>query len=350
MTHLANRKRVIFIDLVKAIAIILVVLGHCIQYGSGNGYLRTEAFFDNVVFKTIYSFHMPLFMLISGYLFACGIDRKTTKEIFFTRLRSLIIPIFVWAIIPLLLYILHTDNLSIWSTIEHYVTYCFKSLWFLWAVFWLSLIVTAVNRVFKDNILIYILIFVVAFLIPDSYNLYLYKYMYPFFVVGYFFSKLNLQERVKKIYTNKLFAMVWGALFLMMLYLYNKDIYIYTTGHSILNKPLLDQLSINAYRYAIGFIGSVLVLTLLYQLYNLPKIKNSIKEEGLLLNIGTKSLGIYIISSLLNGIVLEITHTFNGPNYIFIVVETVCVIFTSMMLIFLIKKHSSLNRVLLGAK
>ena len=53
------------IDILKGVAIFLVVFGHCIQYCS-QGYFD---FFENKVFIFIYTFHMPLFMLISGYLF-----------------------------------------------------------------------------------------------------------------------------------------------------------------------------------------------------------------------------------------------------------------------------------------
>lgn len=49
------------LDIVKGFAIVLVVLGHAIQY--------TYRDFDNLfVFRLIYSFHMPLFMFVSGML------------------------------------------------------------------------------------------------------------------------------------------------------------------------------------------------------------------------------------------------------------------------------------------
>lgn len=51
MTH-----RLHYIDNLKGVLILLVVLGHCIQC--------TDLDFDhNAVFRYIYSFHMPLFMV-----------------------------------------------------------------------------------------------------------------------------------------------------------------------------------------------------------------------------------------------------------------------------------------------
>lgn len=61
-----------YLDFLKAILIITVLLGHCIQYGGG---YEDNSFFDNKLFKFIYSFHMPLFMLISGYLFSESVKK-----------------------------------------------------------------------------------------------------------------------------------------------------------------------------------------------------------------------------------------------------------------------------------
>lgn len=65
----ARSARSEYLDVLKAFTIVCVIIGHCIQYGSGARYLENQCYFDNIVFKIIYSFHMPLFMLISGYLF-----------------------------------------------------------------------------------------------------------------------------------------------------------------------------------------------------------------------------------------------------------------------------------------
>lgn len=62
MNDLVKRDRTI--DIIKGVAIFLMLWGHCIQCG----YLDLYDFYENPVFKAIYSFHMPLFMLVSGYL------------------------------------------------------------------------------------------------------------------------------------------------------------------------------------------------------------------------------------------------------------------------------------------
>ena len=49
-------KRLDLFDLIKGIAIFLVVFGHSIQYGAGNTFLLNQDFFLNPVFIFIYSF------------------------------------------------------------------------------------------------------------------------------------------------------------------------------------------------------------------------------------------------------------------------------------------------------
>lgn len=55
------KARLLQIDLLKLFAIALVIWGHCIQYFSYNFYS------EEPVYRIIYSFHMPLFMMISGF-------------------------------------------------------------------------------------------------------------------------------------------------------------------------------------------------------------------------------------------------------------------------------------------
>lgn len=68
MNKILSIKRNSFIDFTKGVAIILVVVGHCIQYGSGQDYLKGELSFDNNLFKLIkyYSDHRQKY---DGYIY-----------------------------------------------------------------------------------------------------------------------------------------------------------------------------------------------------------------------------------------------------------------------------------------
>lgn len=79
-------QRLISIDIAKAICIILVVIGHYIPENSPNWYVT--------IHDVIYSFHMPLFIFISGWLFyfTCLRKDKPYKEIVKLKLERLGIP------------------------------------------------------------------------------------------------------------------------------------------------------------------------------------------------------------------------------------------------------------------
>lgn len=91
MQNKSNRN--LYIDIVKGIAIILVVYGHCIEYYSTE-YLNGNFFYSDLIHKIIYSFHMPLFMLVSGYLFYGSIRKHLWICNFKSRFTKLLLPIF----------------------------------------------------------------------------------------------------------------------------------------------------------------------------------------------------------------------------------------------------------------
>lgn len=66
------------IDILRGFATILVVLGHILQYSM----MQNEAFYNDFLFKVIYSFHMPLFMCISGFCLNIAMISMEKKHIF----------------------------------------------------------------------------------------------------------------------------------------------------------------------------------------------------------------------------------------------------------------------------
>ena len=83
-----------YIDYCKGIGILLVILGH--TYGIPQG-----------MYNIIYSFHMPLFFIIFGFLFD-GEKYRTTSLLSYTvkRFTDYIIPYLVFGVINLFLQIL----------------------------------------------------------------------------------------------------------------------------------------------------------------------------------------------------------------------------------------------------
>lgn len=347
-----NKERNFYMDALKAINIILVVLGHCIQYGSGKEY-ALGAFFYNPVFIFIYSFHMPLFMLISGCLFASSIKTKKWNELLYAKFKQLIIPLCSWSVISLFISIgkssrgLSSESINVLWIVKKLISGFVYGPWFLWAVWWCSFVIIVVRRFFRDSPIVYFLGSVLTFVITDALNLALYKFMWPFFLFAYIFNTYDYRSKLKKIYLNKGFIACTFIVFGFLLFFYNYDSYIYTSGYSVLNKNVAIQIYTNCFRFIIGMVGSISTMYLIYVLVRvLPNAMNN-----LLSYIGKNTLGIYIISGIVFAELLpKITSSLKGINYLYIFIETMGVLCFSILINALLKRFKITNRLFLGGR
>lgn len=166
---------------------------------------------------------MPLFMLISGFLFGFSIKKGWAENIR-KKFHSLLVPSFVWAILSVALSMahnfVHNEPITLLVFAKSYLTSALFSLWFLWALFGCSLLVALVNRFCKDSIWIYAAIFIASFFIPDSFSFGLYKYMFPYFLAGYFFQKLNWKDSIGIYLKKNSLCIGGGILFCAALYFF----------------------------------------------------------------------------------------------------------------------------------
>jgi fucose 4-O-acetylase-like acetyltransferase len=132
-----HKNREVFLDIAKGLAIILVVVGHVIQGSSEN-------FDDLMWFKIIYSFHMPLFIFLSGAVAAIVIkperveqgvkaSLELAKSKILKAMIRLLLPFVSWCVINQLIYQHSSDVLSA-------LVLAFRrpdtALWFLLAIFY----------------------------------------------------------------------------------------------------------------------------------------------------------------------------------------------------------------------
>lgn len=253
-----EKYRSLYIDVVRGFAIFLVVFGHCIQYGSE----YSDSYFVNPVFKFIYSFHMPLFMLISGYLFYASVNKHSFKGVCIGKLRRIFIPLFVWVTLFLIFFDTKEFCISnihgIWTLINIY----FSHLWFLWSVLFCSLVTLVIHHFFSDNLFVHFVILLYLLLLPNAYNIFYYAFMYPFFVAGYGYNKI-VRMHINKEKMNIVFFLSF-LLYVPLYIFFVKEDYIYVSLSCILDyssKTLIfHQILIDFYRYLIGFVGSILIL------------------------------------------------------------------------------------------
>lgn len=77
-----KKQRILWIDILRGIAMFLVVYGHTSQ----NAEIK----------KYIYAFHMPLFFIISGFVYHCTSYPKYMKR----KAQRLLLPYFVLILFP----------------------------------------------------------------------------------------------------------------------------------------------------------------------------------------------------------------------------------------------------------
>ena len=75
---MANKKKIEWISILQGWSMLLVIIGHITLTNQ----FKDPAFpFSAFLEKIIYSFHMPLFMLVSGYLFHFSSQKRDVKEL-----------------------------------------------------------------------------------------------------------------------------------------------------------------------------------------------------------------------------------------------------------------------------
>lgn len=82
-------KRIDSLDLLKAFAIFLVVWGHVIQHG------LSSVYYEEPMYKLIYSIHMPLFMILAGFFSHSSLQLPINKMAL-KKLKELILPCVTW--------------------------------------------------------------------------------------------------------------------------------------------------------------------------------------------------------------------------------------------------------------
>jgi fucose 4-O-acetylase-like acetyltransferase len=320
-------------DILRGFNIILVVLGHCIQDGSGVDFSANALYFSDKLYQFIYSFHMPLFMIVSGYLAWGSVnkanDRASRRSLLGRRAQSLLIPIFFWTGIDYIR-ILVTNYINGSPQPEALVFVYFynalNNLWFLWAVWWCFLIVYIVHYFMKDNWAVYAIIFLALFVIPDGLGLGAYKYMLPFFVLPYYIN--GFLKKHEKNYCKPYILPILVIIYIGLFSLYNEESFIYLTGYKLIGKDIAHQLYIDFYRMIIGFVGSGVVILLWKYITQYTRY-----EFKLLRRLGTASMGIYILSGYIIVFVVQKLDFIEVQSYFVNIIETLAVLAISALLV-----------------
>ena len=187
-----EKERIVWVDNTKAIALFLVVWGHFLCGG--------------IVKTIIYSFHVPLFFIVSGFIDdVCGKSRRF-------RFRALLMPYIIWVIISYLVWLgfpkpplcslvrslVPIDGFELWN----------HPLWFLWVLFWVQALVPNLNKLFSLHsesvlsfgleyvpIMIFLCLCVITFILWGDKNILAYRQVLfgiIFYEIGAIVARLDI--------------------------------------------------------------------------------------------------------------------------------------------------------------
>ena len=187
----------------RGFAIWLVVIGHVIQYNHCVDWMH------HPVFEWIYSFHLPLFFYVSGYLAYKTSHLELLSEFggyVWKKFRSLIIPLVVWSLIVNRYFFAH--KLESFGILDLWNVFAERGLWFLKYLFFISiiygiihLISLSINKrksIWKD-ISIYAVTFFALVGIAQVWQPAIFMstaLFFSFFIMGVFISKYEILEKV----------------------------------------------------------------------------------------------------------------------------------------------------------
>ena len=277
-------------DIVKGIAILLVILGHAVFAVYGH---------ENSVHEFIYSFHMPLFMVVAGRFFYSTLKRRTTIGIIRSKFIQLILPILVIGLIDFLFFGSIHFNLKfkpdapLMENLMHLYGTWIRTLWFLQALFLCSMTALAADRLTNNSIWAYLATIVAVSLLPDWLNSASFKQMLPCFVFGLFLQKYEWREFFIK---HRRWCTAASCIaFALLLIPFRYCMYYQECGGTIFGGP--ESPAIMAYwfliRTATGIAGSAAMLCVIHLAWE--------RSRGAfvwmrLSGIGLHTLTLYIIS------------------------------------------------------
>ncbi len=349
MTETIQKKnRDVSLDVAKGVLIFLVVWGHSIQFGFGYGYGEAGKYWYDYIYRAIYTFHMPLFMAISGYLFYYS-NKKPFKEVMISRLKSIGIPYLTYCTITVLLF----APLMRMGGAESFIidTYA-NGYWFLTSVLLNCFIVSLITVLSKNKWIITTLLLLINFsffFVDDNYLYYTHNYMFTCFIVGYLYN-LHLQKPMSFNKTHKKMTVLILIAYLICVFLFEKEMFIYWGGvHLIRNGEFsFHQLGIDTLRCLIGIVASSCFMCLIpYHKYLNDKVR------GYIIMLSHYSIGIYCLSN----IILTIYYKSLGNlgieipfNYITPAILAIVVVIISCVILRFCEKRKLLNLLFLGGR
>ena len=295
------------IDIIKGIAMCLVIWGHSLQYASNE---RLD-FFELPVFRIIYSFHMPLFAAVSGYLLGMTLERRTFQENIHHRITTIFWVIitahllwFFFVSVPRFLFaFIEGNNSSIINNAKNMIVgKSLKVFWFLWTILVCSIATCIVfQKIKKPIVKLLMILFCQIFSRQFPCGTLIFN-MFPFFIVGAFLGKNKIKCYIYQF--NEGLKMIIIVLYICIFHFFQRRCYIYRPIY-LTDISLKNNIIIYIIRLGCGFLGTLSIYIILKEIYyisvqlNFKFIKKMIRLcKKHIAFIGVNSLKFYVFQCI----------------------------------------------------
>lgn len=326
---------------------LLVILGHAIQCTLG---VDCE---NNHLWNLIYSFHMPAFMAVSGWLAYRGLNVSKQKNNEWgdymrgckRRTQQLLLPYLAWTLISYLL----KGDYSL-AAVYNKLMFPDTSFWFLWVLFWICVIFNLAQLVaskLKVNEMVLILgtcLLLFGLMVVMEIRVLGFQflaYYFLFYTLGYCLHKFETSAIVKETrntYVIVVLTLLWAFL---------------AWGWSMHGlpswMPAIPQVPSSLLQYAYrGFTALVAIVVLIGVA---PKMLNGTsKMNQMICSLGVISLGLYVVHLSLIG---HIAKGFLAVNpdvstWHRVAIAFVVALVVSFFIVLLLNKNKHTARIFLG--
>lgn len=275
------KERLIWLDSLKGWLILIVVLGHAIQY------CLPESHDTNYWWNLIYSFHMPAFIAVSGYVnYRPKSNRQEWLNLCIRRTYQLFTPYLLWSLIKWLVLSNHTL-----AGLSNIIIKPDGYFWFLW-VLWIITLVFIVGdqistklKVKQEAIIGVIALVLVVAMVFVNFRVCGFQfiaYYFLFYALGYYCNKYR-----SVLITNKILMVVLLFVWFVMGSFWNMhELPFFLKGIPFIPSALLQY----AYRFMTAFVAIFLLFSAAPLMLNADtKINQKITHLGQL------SLGLYVV-------------------------------------------------------
>lgn len=324
-----NKQYFASVDVARSIGIFLVVVGHAFPDASLQGGIQNDIW--RVVYHIIYSFHMPLFIFLSGFVSSrYSIDIHDSCHRTIKKFKRLMAPYFCWGII----YIPFRILLARYASAEFNITRLWRifigenpysGLWFLYALFAISLIYIwfvksdkGLRIIFIISILMLIIGKYICIIEPIKW-VFLYLFYY---LLGIYFHKYY--TRIGEIVKKKRCMLFAGGIFVVLFFL--------------------------NYRFQTCMSGLISIVIAISGILVVYMISEYLSKMVFLSQLGKYGMDIFILSGPILVFLRIVLYKFGGIEYTLYVVVASMLAYVIPILIsrIIIRKNSFLSGHLLG--